>query len=40
VPGRRKIPGGGDEMMQVITGIAAVALVVYLFMSILKPEKF
>jgi len=27
-------------MIQIITGIAGVALVVYLFISIFKPEKF
>jgi K+-transporting ATPase KdpF subunit len=40
VPAPGEIPRGGDEMMQIITGIAAVALVVYLFMAIVKPEKF
>jgi len=35
-----KIPGGGFEMMQIITGIIALALIVYLFVSIFKPDKF
>jgi len=26
--------------MQIITGIVALALIVYLFVSIFKPEKF
>jgi K+-transporting ATPase KdpF subunit len=35
-----EIPGEGFAMMQVITGIVALSLVVYLFVSIFKPEKF
>jgi K+-transporting ATPase KdpF subunit len=38
VPG--KIPGGGFKIMEIITAIAALALIVYLFVSIFKPEKF
>jgi K+-transporting ATPase KdpF subunit len=34
------IPGGGFEIMQIITGFFALALIVYLFISIFKPEKF
>ena len=34
------IPGGGFKMMQIITGFFALALIVYLFVSIFKPEKF
>jgi K+-transporting ATPase KdpF subunit len=34
------IPGGGFEIMQIITGFFALALIVYLFVSIFKPEKF
>ena len=35
-----EIPGGGFAMMEMITAIAALALIVYLFVSIFKPEKF
>jgi K+-transporting ATPase KdpF subunit len=35
-----KISGRGFAMMQIITGIIALALIVYLFVSIFKPEKF
>jgi K+-transporting ATPase KdpF subunit len=35
-----EIPGGGFEMMEIITAILALALVFYLFISIFKPEKF
>jgi|GEM_PF-1611418 len=35
-----EIPGGGFEMMQIITGFVALALIIYLFVSIFKPEKF
>ena len=35
-----EIPGGGFEIMQIITAIVALALIVYLFVSIFKPEKF
>jgi len=35
-----KIPGGGFEIMKIITIIVALALIVYLFVSIFKPEKF
>jgi K+-transporting ATPase KdpF subunit len=35
-----EISGGGHEMMQIIIGVAALALVIYLFVSIFKPEKF
>jgi K+-transporting ATPase KdpF subunit len=35
-----EIPGKGFAMMQAITAIVALALIVYLFVSIFKPEKF
>ena len=35
-----EIPGGGFEIMQIITGFFALALIVYLFISIFKPDKF
>lgn len=35
-----EIPGGGFEMMEIITAIVALALIIYLFVSIFKPEKF
>ena len=35
-----EIPGGGFEIMEIITAIVALALIVYLFVSIFKPEKF
>ncbi len=35
-----EIPGGGFEIMEMITAIVALALIVYLFVSIFKPEKF
>lgn len=35
-----EIPGGGYEMMQIVTVIVVLALIVYLFVSIFKPEKF
>jgi len=40
MPAPGEVPGGGREMMQIIIGVAALALVVYLFVSIFKPEKF
>ena len=35
-----EIPGGGFKIMEMITAIIALALIVYLFVSIFKPEKF
>jgi K+-transporting ATPase KdpF subunit len=35
-----EISGGGFEIMEMITAIVALALIVYLFVSIFKPEKF
>jgi K+-transporting ATPase KdpF subunit len=35
-----EIPGGGFKIMQIITVMAALALIAYLFVSIFKPEKF
>jgi K+-transporting ATPase KdpF subunit len=35
-----KIPGKGVAMMQIVTGIVALSLIAYLFVSIFRPEKF
>jgi K+-transporting ATPase KdpF subunit len=40
LPAAGEIPGGGDEMMEIATAIGALVLIVYLFVSIFKPEKF
>ena len=35
-----EVPGKGFSMMQIITVVVALALIVYLFVSIFKPDKF
>ena len=40
LPAFGEIPGGGFEIMEIITAVVALALIVYLFVSIFRPEKF
>jgi K+-transporting ATPase KdpF subunit len=40
VPGPGEIPGKGGAMMEMITILIALALIVYLFISIFRPERF
>jgi K+-transporting ATPase KdpF subunit len=40
VPWAGAIPRQGGALMRWLVGIAALALVVYLFVSIFKPEKY
>jgi K+-transporting ATPase KdpF subunit len=37
----RRLPGGGTEMIENwIVGAVALALIVYLFVALLRPDKF
>jgi K+-transporting ATPase KdpF subunit len=38
--GLGKFPGSGFAMMQILTVFVALALIIYLFVAIFKPEKF
>jgi K+-transporting ATPase KdpF subunit len=39
--GLRRLPGqGGHNMENLIVGCVAVALIIYLFVVLLRPEKF
>ena len=41
LPGLRRLPGpGGQDMENLIVGLVAVALIVYLFVVLLRPHKF
>jgi len=41
MPGIRQLPGqGGQNMENLIVGLVAVALIVYLFVVLLRPQKF
>lgn len=35
-----EIPERGFKIMEIVTALIALALIVYLFVSIFKPEKF
>jgi K+-transporting ATPase KdpF subunit len=37
----RRLPGqGGQDMENLIVGLVAVALIIYLFVVLLRPQKF
>jgi K+-transporting ATPase KdpF subunit len=39
--GLRRLPGqGGQDMENLIVGLVAVALIIYLFVVLLRPHKF
>jgi K+-transporting ATPase KdpF subunit len=41
LPGLRQLPGqGGQDMENLIVGLVAVALIIYLFVVLLRPHKF
>jgi K+-transporting ATPase KdpF subunit len=41
LPGLRRVPGqGGQDMETLIVGCVAFALIIYLFVVLLRPEKF
>jgi K+-transporting ATPase KdpF subunit len=41
LPGLRQLPEpGGQEMENLIVGLVAVGLIVYLFVVLLRPHKF
>jgi len=41
MPGLRRLSGlGGQDMENLIVGLVAVALIIYLFVVLLRPEKF
>jgi K+-transporting ATPase KdpF subunit len=41
LPGLRRLSGpGGQDMENLIVGLVAVALIVYLFVVLLRPHKF
>jgi K+-transporting ATPase KdpF subunit len=41
LPGLRRLPGqGGQDMENMIVGLVAVALIIYLFVVLLRPQKF
>jgi K+-transporting ATPase KdpF subunit len=41
LPGVRQLPGqGGEDMENLIVGLVAVALIIYLFVVLLRPHKF
>jgi K+-transporting ATPase KdpF subunit len=40
-PGLRQLPGrGGQDMENLIVGLVAAALIIYLFVVLLRPQKF
>jgi len=41
LPGLRQLPEqGGQDMENLIVGLVAIALVIYLFVVLLRPQKF